>query len=73
EPIKARWEIFDKHDEVLIGELHEYPDNDDDALTSWPIRAKLWDQWNGGRIWREVRCQDQKASCMILIDVDSYP
>ncbi|CAG8686724.1 15797_t:CDS:2, partial [Acaulospora colombiana] len=61
------------HDEVLIGELHEYPDNDDDALGSWCIRAKLWDQWNGGRSWRELCCQDQKASSIILIDADSYP
>ncbi|PVF92878.1 hypothetical protein CPB86DRAFT_829717 [Serendipita vermifera] len=74
EPIISKWEIFDKQEEVLAGELlYKYPDSAEDVLASWPTRAILWDQWNRARSWREVRCSDQRASYMVVVDTDSYP
>jgi hypothetical protein len=58
--------------ERLIGRLKDYPDREEEILSTWATRANLWSGVNKNGGGRALKCTAHSTHPMKSIDVYSY-
>jgi hypothetical protein len=72
-PVKKNWTPEQGHDKpAFLASLQEYPDSEEEILSTWEARSSKWEALNKGKGGRQMNCESQTSIDFKTIDADSF-